>query len=263
MYVYEPIVKKDGTKGIKQKIKITRSGNPFTHSLDYIAKKLIEAKEMDNIVWKNIEALLEIRDNAIHFYNHENSFSIRLQEIGAASLRNFVTIAHDWFRKDLSKYNFYLMPLAFLSPPQDNRVIILNKEEKNFLNFIKSLEKLEAGKDNKFSVSINVEIKYTRSKAVDALNYRLTNNQNATPLRLTEEQILDKYPLNYEKLTKECKSRYVNFSINKNYHELRKSLKKDSRYAKERKLYPDNPRSAKTWYFNHTIFEILDKYYKK
>jgi hypothetical protein len=40
LYVYEHSTKKDGTKSKRKVVKQTRSGNPFTHSLDYLAKKL-------------------------------------------------------------------------------------------------------------------------------------------------------------------------------------------------------------------------------
>ena len=46
LYVMEPVINKDGSKSKKKKVKLTRSGNPFTHSIDFIAKKLIEKGEM-------------------------------------------------------------------------------------------------------------------------------------------------------------------------------------------------------------------------
>lgn len=263
LYVYEAITKKDGSRGARKKKKLTRSGNPFTHSIDYLAKKLVELKHLDATVLQNIEALLEIRDNAVHFYNHGNVFSIRLQEIGAASLRNFVTLVAEWFGNDLSEYNFYLMPLAFLSPPRSARALVLNKEEENFLKFVEALEKHEAKKGGRFSVGVNVEVKYTRSKATDAINYRLSNDPNATEIRLTEQQILEKYPLDYRSLTEECKTRYSDFAVDRKYHGLRKQLRDDPRYAMIRQLYPGNPKSAKTWYFSQAILNVFDKHYTK
>jgi hypothetical protein len=65
----EPITNRDGRKSKKKKIKTTRSGNPFTHSVEFIAKKLIEKGEMDRVVFDNIIALIELRDSSIHFYN--------------------------------------------------------------------------------------------------------------------------------------------------------------------------------------------------
>src|SRR5690606_4060276 len=56
LYVMEPRIKNDGTKSKKTQIKITRSGNPFTCSLDFLAKRLVEAKSLDPIAWANIQA---------------------------------------------------------------------------------------------------------------------------------------------------------------------------------------------------------------
>ena len=118
LYVMEPRTKKDGTKSKKLKVKETRSGNPFTHSLDFLAKKLVESKAFDANAWANIQALLELRDSSIHFYNRSGAFPVRLQEIGTASLKNFVAATKAWFGRDMSEFNFYLMPLSFVALPQ-------------------------------------------------------------------------------------------------------------------------------------------------
>ena len=40
-------------------------------------------------------------------------------------------------------------------------------------------------------------------------------------------------------------------------------IKKDPRFAKERKLYPDKPNSTKTYYYGTNVWTILDKYFTK
>lgn len=52
----------------RPRYKHTRSGSPFTHSLDYLAKKLYEQKILDEACRKNLEALEELRDTEVHFY---------------------------------------------------------------------------------------------------------------------------------------------------------------------------------------------------
>jgi len=54
--------------GKKKRIKKTRSGNPMTYEIMYLAKKLRERGELNEFVYRNIEAMLELRDNIIHFY---------------------------------------------------------------------------------------------------------------------------------------------------------------------------------------------------
>lgn len=141
LYVMETTHNKNGVKSKRRRIKTTRSGNPFTHSIDYIADRLVNSGKLDKIVWDNISALIELRDSAIHFYNYSSVFNVRIQEIGTASLKNYVILYRKWFGRDLSAYNFYLMPLSFAPPPRSADVVLLNSEEKNFCAFLDKLEK--------------------------------------------------------------------------------------------------------------------------
>lgn len=253
----------DGTKSKRLEVKPTRSGNPFTHSLDFLAKKLVESGTLDANAWKNLEALLELRDSSIHFYNPSPVFAQRLQEIGAASVKNFAATAADWFKRDLSEFNFYLMPLSFVRLPAQAEALVLNPEEKNFLAFIESLETKQDDPAGRYSVSVNIEIKFTRSKAKDALGVQVTNNPNAPEVRLTEEQVREKYPWDYDRLTAECRKRYSAFKSDQKYHDCRKKLAGDNRFSHVRELDPGNPKSAKKPFFNANILAEFDKIYTK
>ena len=48
---------------------------------------------------------------------------MRLQEIGTASLKNFVTATRNWFQRDLTDFNFYLMPLSFVALPTQTEAV--------------------------------------------------------------------------------------------------------------------------------------------
>lgn len=263
LYVMEPRKKKDGSNSRKLRIKLTRSGNPFTHSLDYLAKKLVESKAFDTHAWANLQALMEIRDSSIHFYNHSGAFPVRLQEIGTASLKNFVTACKSWFGRDLSEFNFYLMPLSFIALRQQSDAVVLNQEEKKFLAFIESLEHEDDDSSSPYSVTVNIDIKFTRSKAKDALGVNVTNNPNATEVRLTEEQIRERYPWDYDRLTAECRKQYSDFKAAQKYHDIRKRLLKDKRFGEIRFLDPGNPKSSKKPFFNPNIMREFDKHYTK
>jgi hypothetical protein len=263
LYAMEARTKKDGTKSHKLKIKPTRSGNPFTHSLDFLAKKLVESKAFDEHAWANIQALLEMRDSSIHFYNRSGAFPVRLQEIGTASLKNFVAATKSWFGRDMSEFNFYLMPLSFIALPQQTEGVVLNHEEKKFLAFVESLEPANDDASSPYSVTVNIDIKFTRSKAKDALGVQVTNNPNAPEVRLTEEQIRDRYPWDYDRLNEECVKRYSNFKQVQKYHDLRKRLLKDKRFGEVRYLDPGNTKSSKKPFFNPNILQEFDKHYAK
>ena len=263
LYVMESRTKKDGSKSKKLQIKETRSGNPFTHSLDVLAKKLVDSKAFDVNAWANIQALLEMRDSSIHFYNRSGAFPVRLQEIGTASLKNFVAATKNWFGRDMSEFNFYLMPLSFIALPQQTEAVVLNHEEKRFLAFVESLEPTNDDAASPYSVTVNIDIKFTRSKAKDALGVQVTNNPNAPEVRLTEEQIRDRYPWDYDDLTAECQKRYAGFKVAKKYHNIRKALLLDKRFGDIHYLDPGNTKSSKKPFFNPNILQELDKHFTK
>lgn len=263
LYVYETRENADGKKSKKKYVKRTDAGNPFTHSLSYLAKKLVEGKKLDALAWDNIQVLLELRDSAVHFYNQSPAFRVRLQEIGAACAKNFATVVHDWFDRELSEFELHLMPLAFVDLPNNMDGFLLNAEEKNFLSFLEALDKPQADLGSPYSVTINIELKFTRSKAKDALAAQITTDLNATAVRLTDEQIREKYPWDYQKLTEECAKRYSDFKQDKHYHTIRKGLLGDPRFGAIRFLDPGNPKSAKKPFFNPNILNELDKHYTK
>jgi hypothetical protein len=140
LYVYENIRKIDGSRGKRKIIRQTRANNLYTHSLEYLAKKLEERKLLDGLVKINIEVLTEIRDSSVHFYNKSPLFSLRIQEIGSATLKNYLTLAKEWFNINLSEFNFYLMPFGFMPATKNIEFINLNKEEKNILSYLNSLD---------------------------------------------------------------------------------------------------------------------------
>jgi len=224
---------------------------------------MVQSKVLDAKAWDNIQALLELRDSAIHFYNRSGGFAQLLQEIGTACLKNFVAAVREWFGRDMSEFNFYLMPLSFVALPAQMEGVVLNAEERNFLAFLESMESEEDDATSAYSVTVNIDIKFTRSKAKEALAVQVTNDPTAPRVRLTEEQIREKYPWDYEKLTNECRKRYSNFKVDRKYHEQRKKLLADKKFGVIRFLDPSNHKSAKKPFFNPNILTELDKYYAK
>ena len=265
LYIRERRQKKDGGKSKKQTIRRTQSGNPVTHRLDYLAKKLIEQKHLEQNVWINIQALIEHRNSSVHFYNSSPDFAKRLQEVGAASLENFVSLTREWFNHDFSQFNFYLMPLSFVDLPTQTKAVVSNKEEQNFLNYLERLEVEAEETDSKYFVTVNIDVKLRRSRAKDALGVRTTSNPNAPEVRVTEVDIREEYPWSYQQLTEECKKRYADFRCNHEYHNIRKTIcgKTNQKLCNTRYLDPGNPKSIKKPFFKPNILNEFDKHYSK
>jgi Protein of unknown function (DUF3644) len=260
LYVVEKTKNKSGEIGKRQAIKLTSCNNPFTHGLDFLAEKLLEKKILHPLAKQNIDAVKEIRDTSVHFYNRNNLFAIRLQEVASGCVKNFAQATKTWFKYDLSKYNFYLLPLAFVNSKTNMSLIELNKEEANLVKYIALLD---AANDpaSDYSVSVNVEVNFSKSKVQDALNVQYSNDPSAPKVYLSQEQFKNKWPMNYEKLTEICGARYIDFKRNNKYHDLRKSLLDNPKYAITRKLDEDNPRSIKQNWFGEAVFTELDKHY--
>ncbi len=263
LYVTERVTTAKGNPSKKLRIKKTRSGNPFTHSIDFLAKDLVQKKLLDQTVWKNIQALLEIRDSAVHFYNPGGAFAMRLQEIGSASLKNFVATVADWFGRGLDEFNFYLMPLSFMSAPTSADAVLLNPAEKRFLSYVNSLEN-DNDKDERFAVTVNIQISFIRSKVKDALAVAVDNTDpKATKIQLTEEDIRSRYPWDYRKLTDECRKRYTGFKEDASYHKTRRTTLAKPQFGMVRLLDPGNPKSSKKPFFSPNILSEFDRVYTK
>ena len=256
------LYEREGKSPKRPRYKRTRSGSPLTHGVDYLIKKLTEQKILDEACCKNLEALAELRDTAVHFYHQSPQLAERVQEIGMAAVKNFASAVQDWFNEDLSRFNFYLMPLSFVTPPPTTEAVELNKAEKNFLRYLRNLDDRDSDPNARYSVAINIEVRFVRSKSAAATPVRVTNDPDAPVVRLTEEQIRERYPWDYKELTDRCRQRYSDFKIDRKYHQLRKDLESDKRFAHERRLDPEKPRPKKMFYAP-AILEQFDKHYRR
>ena len=263
LYVYEHRLTPSGNRSKKKYIKRTRSKAPFTHELGYLAKQLVNRKVFDPLASQNIEVILEYRDCATHFYNEAPAFETRLYEIGAACVKNFVNVVREWFQRDVTEFNLHLMPLTFMAQPTNVEGLLINAEEKQFLAFLAGIDEPDVDPEYPYSVSVNVEFKFTKSKSKDAFPVQLTTDPSGLPIKLTEEDIRERYPWDYTTLTGRCRTRYENFKMNREYHNIRKGLATDERFAHSRFLDPGNTKSAKKTFFNPNIMVELDKYFSR
>ena len=106
--------------------------------------------------------------------------------------------------------------------------LIIDKRLVPKLKFIKEGSFNESGKPvlkligDVRPVSVNVSRSHSG-------NVQVTDDPNAPVVRLEEKDILKKYPLDYDALTKNLLSRYSDFKRNSKYHSLRKKFKREKR----------------------------------
>ena len=159
---------------------------------------------------------------------------------------------------DLSHYNFYLMPLAYVDSNIDS-TSILTDEVKNYLNFVKKKVSETDSGDDKFSVAIGIDLSFKKSKTLDGIGMRY--DENGVPVKLSEEDITQKFPFSYSDITTSASKKYSDFKVNKKFHSVMKKIKENKQLAHNRKLDPKNPKSQTKNFYNSNIWKEFDKIY--
>jgi hypothetical protein len=110
---------------------------------------------------------------------------------------------------------------------------------------------------------VSVIIGKRGKKSIQDFEVKITDNPNAPAVRLEEEDMLKKYPLDYKTLTSNLLSRYKDFKRDNKYHKLKRDFKKNKKLCLIRYLDPKNPKSPKKSFYSKAIYKEFDKYYKK
>lgn len=259
LYVLKPYINKKGSKSATKKIiDKNRSGNPKTISILETLSILQNKKYLSQNLCGNIEALIELRDNSIHFANM-NDISRQVQELGFACIKNYLTLIKEkCIEIDISNYNFYLMPLAYVTSNIVSDSVLTN-ETKNYLSLVKSKIASEVTEDQKYDIAITIDIDFKKGNSFDGIGF--TYDSNGIKVSLSEENIRKKYPWDHGELVKRCKDRYSNFIQNKEWNAHKKVLKTKPKLYRERLLDPQNPKSQKKGFYSTNVFTYLDNYY--
>ena len=257
--------RKDGQQRKKNKYIKNRTNNYKTIDIFAAIKKL----NLEKILGKNIELLVEIRDNSIHFFNKSKSLNKKILEIGTASLKSYVQCCNDWFSYDLTKYNFYLMPISFFHSYEVTSFSI-EKEEPQYKNLLKYItekeKKYPSDVKQKHNISLTLETKFTKSKSMESIPFRYDkNNPEAIPVNISaEDDFKNKFPWNYtDDLIPKLKKRYIKFTMNIKFHNLKKEIEKNEKLCGKRYLNLETKKGASRKFYSPNILIEFDKHYKR
>lgn len=267
IYVMEFRTLKSGKKSKVLRPKTNRSGNPMSINL-FEAYRIVTEEygvKINKAVFDNLVSLTEIRDNSIHFVNDDLLMALKIQELGSASLQNYLHLVTAWFGDVLSGYNFYLMPLSFFRDFNEAPGVSLNKSERKVLEYIKNSEKKYDQDEmvGDYNLTLRIDVKFQKVKSTSGVPVKITNDPNATVVMLSEEDITEKYPWDYDVLSTRLSKRYSNFKMNHKYHKIRKALEGNKKFAYQRLLNPKNPKGGKKVFYNPNIQKEFDKHYIK
>ena len=263
---------------VKQKngrYKRNRSGNILSYDITYLLNQMKNTGNIPPNVYTNLMALIEIRDNAVHLY-----ISPKLREqihyIALATSSNFYLLSKKWFDSPIIKRmeTMIIQPLFFI--PTGPTTFTGNNSEERLYRFLQRLSETQEEDSEGFLVTAKVQLKFVRTKSSDsALPVRIaSNNPNALPIELTEEQWRAKYPWEYRQLVEKLRNRYENFKENSDFHKLRKQIEPQleqcnpsacyNKYCRIRFLNPTRPNKSPTKkFYSISIIDYFDRYYTR
>lgn len=258
LYIYERRRTQSGSWSKKRYVKPNRSGGPRTIALGDAITAL--DRELPTAVKVNLEAITEIRDNSTHFMNVSADLNQLMLEIGTAAVRNYIELSKQWFGTDFGRFDLYLMPIGLLSKSLVGAVFT-SPDEQRLIDYLRSLARsASARSDTDFSVAIPINIGMRRSPGA-ALQVGITDDPTAPVVQVSEESIRQQYPWTYRDLTGRLDDRYLDFKENQGFHEVRKSVERDSRYSHVRYLDPASPAGGQKRFFSPNIVNVFDPFY--
>lgn len=250
-------------------VKLNRCGNPITYGMIYLLDRIHQQPKsaLTQPCYENILLLVEVRDNSIHFINKDLYFARRIQDIGTATLRNYLSLVDTWFSVDLSRYNFFLMPLSFFHGFEAATPASVTKYSEQMQKLLKHLAEVEnslpSAEGAAHEVSLSIETKFLRSKDAGSLPFKWTDDKTAPVITMKEEDVLQAFPYSYTVLRKKLAERYTDFVCGTKFHKIRKTLEANPKLCKVRFLDPGNAKSGRKVFYSTEVFKEFDKHYQR
>ncbi len=261
LYIYE---NKKGKKDkiLKQKIiKRNRIKVPYTIDINRCMNLLHSKGLISNNLKENLNVLIEIRDNAIHFINKSNSIKEKLYSICAASVKNYVQILQNWFNNiNIKKYNFFVTPLNFDSALRNYETISKNTAEKNLLHYLELITN-NSNKNDEYYILVNVDIKFSKNNTSEAVLLKQASDGKKVNIDLNDELFKKMYPFSYQQIIKKIKEKQKDFKQDKYFNTIKKKLQKDEICCKARYLDVVNKNGKPRYYYNgNFVNKVLEMY---
>lgn len=193
------ILKEDGQP------KVNRTGQPLTIEILGAVKKV----DLDPAIAGNLEALIGVRDVAVHFYASE-SLSYLVYTLGAAALQNYQTFARRCFGRSLLEYNFYILPLAFAYNFKTLALIECDREPPAVAALLKSVtaaqETIES-KEFHLVCEISTELRSAKKFVAGTADVSvLVTPTGSDKIVYRTQPLTDKYPLSYYEVVQKVRS---------------------------------------------------------
>lgn len=266
IHAYKIVKNKKGAD-TKRYIK-TRTGLNYSIGV-WTASGLVQSYAKDAIdlpCANNIQALLEIRDNAVHFFSKNAQLRKALAEISLACVRNYVLAAQNWFGVHFADLNIASIPITFDLDQQMVEAVAKKPTVAvtKFLKHMQALESESSGTGSKFSFSIVVSYDVQKKRSEGAMTARLVGpHEEAEVIMMVDENAIPAgYDWTYKDLTNHLRNRYSDFGTTHKFHALNRELQADKSNCIIRYLNPKKKTSSTTTrFYNPNIVKHFDKHF--
>lgn len=277
-------------KYIKNRTIFTVDGHTISldKSLAYVEEKInsLEKNKFTSIR-ENIESIEDYRNNTTHFYNEELEPYIFM--LLAKSSLNYVEFVKEYFHKDImADEGLFILPLGFKLPFRPEEFLsnkaatrLETKEAKEFMKqIIKKISDLkDAGIEDSIVLGFNLYLESVKKcsnsdlivaignidnedlRIVQEKKIKVTQDAHAMTVNISDEGLVENYPLTYENVWKMCKKEIEGFKKGSKFDIIMKALKEDPTLSYCRKANPKSDRSAKTYLYSEEIIEEIKERY--
>lgn len=260
--VREPRRLKSGAKSTKHMtVKKNRTGNPMTLQLSTCIAELAKVgSPINQQTSLNLDALIDVRDNATHFIVPSALLQRNVLELACANVRNYVTLSKEWFDKDFSNSLSLVLPVAFFHGADEVGAVVITKDEKRLIDRLQQIAS-SAADDGAYTIAVRLDVRFHRSTLNTAANVQVTRDAEALSVRLDEDQMRERFPWTFDDLKAQLRRRKPDIKFNAEFYAIRKPFMEDKTLVHSRFLDPGNPKSGKKDFYNPNMRDrILDSY---
>lgn len=288
MNAWELALKAYMRKHMKKKSIFESNGHTisFKTALAYVAEHINSQQPKSfNAIEENLTAIEDYRNNIVHFYNEQLEPYIFMLVAKAAA--NYVEFQKKYFSKDImAEEGLFILPLGFKLPfrPEDflskkAATKLDSPKAKEFMEMIiqKTRELQEAGIEDSIVVGFNIYLESlktaTNSDLVAAITsldkadttvaqvrqVQIVSDKGAAKVQLSDDAIMDQYPLSSQELVGKCKAEIPELKLNQKFYRILGELRQNANFAFGRINNPKSTKKAKTYFYRESIIEEIKK----
>ena len=288
MNAWELALKAYIRKHIKKKSIFESNGHTiqFKTALAYVTEHINSQKpKCFNAIEENLSTIEGYRNNIVHFYNEQLEPYIFM--LVAKSAANYVEFVKKHFSKDImAEEGLFILPLGFKLPfrPEDflskkAATKLDSPKAKEFMELIiqKTRELQESGIEDSIVVGFNIYLESlktaTNSDLIAAITsldkadttvaqvrqVQIVSDKGAPKVQLSDDAIMDQYPLSHQELVEKCRVAIPNFKANPQFYIILGPLRQDANFAFGRINNPKSKKKAKTYFYREPIVEEIKK----